>query len=70
MNIQVLYETDFNVWIQENIAFLKQSRCNEIDTDHLIVELEDMAKKTRVNKSLYCLNYLIIRRFLSYKLIA
>ena len=47
MNISTLYETDFNVWIQENITLLKQSRFNEIDADHLIEELEDMAKKDR-----------------------
>lgn len=47
MSIQALYETDFNSWIQENIALLKQSRFNEIDADHLIEELEDMAKKNR-----------------------
>ena len=47
MNIQALYETDFNSWIQENILLLKQSRFNEIDADHLIEELEDMAKKDR-----------------------
>jgi len=47
MNIQALYETDFNSWIQENIALLKQARFNEIDTVHLIEELEDMAKKNR-----------------------
>lgn len=47
MTIQALYETDFNSWIQENIALLKQSRFNEIDAGHLIAELEDMAKKDR-----------------------
>ncbi len=47
MNIQALYEIDFNSWIQENIALLKQARFSEIDADHLIAELEDMAKKDR-----------------------
>jgi len=47
MNIQALYETDFNSWIQENIALLKQARFSEIDTNHLIEELEDMGKSNK-----------------------
>ena len=47
MNIQTLYETDFNSWIQEHITLLKESRFNEIDTNHLIEELEDMGKSNR-----------------------
>jgi cell division protein ZapA (FtsZ GTPase activity inhibitor) len=47
MNIQALYETDFNSWIQENIALLKQSRFNEIDARHIIEELEDMGKSNK-----------------------
>ena len=44
MNIQTLYNTDFNSWIQNHILLLKESRFSEIDTTHLIEELEDMGK--------------------------
>lgn len=44
MNIQTLYEYDFNLWLQEHILLLKESRFSEIDAPHLIEELEDMAK--------------------------
>lgn len=45
MNIQSIYEQDFNSWIQTNITLLKESRFNELDIPHLIDELEDMGKK-------------------------
>ena len=44
MNSQTLYDTDFNSWIEQHIILLKQGRFNEIDTIHLIEELEDMGK--------------------------
>jgi hypothetical protein len=45
MNIKTLYEQDFYSWIQHHVAFLKDSRFDEIDVDNLIEELEGMAKK-------------------------
>ncbi|MFI3217624.1 MAG: DUF29 domain-containing protein [Methylococcales bacterium] len=47
MNIQTLYDSDFNAWIQQNILLLKESRLNEIDTKHLIEELEDRTKSDK-----------------------
>jgi hypothetical protein len=47
MNLQTLYDSDFNAWIQQNILLLKESRLNEIDTAHLIEELEDMGKSDK-----------------------
>ena len=44
MNMQSLYDQDFNLWIQNHILLLKEQRFSEIDTAHLIEELEDMAK--------------------------
>jgi hypothetical protein len=38
------YERDFNAWIQQHITLLKQGRVNDIDVEHLILELEDMGK--------------------------
>jgi hypothetical protein len=47
MNIQALYETDFNSWIQEHITLLKESRFNEIDSQNLIEELEDLIRRDK-----------------------
>jgi hypothetical protein len=44
MSLALEYERDFDVWIQQHIALLKQGRVNEIDVEHLIEELEDMGK--------------------------
>jgi hypothetical protein len=41
------YEQDFYVWIQHNIALLKQGKLNEIDIEILIDELEGMAKRDK-----------------------
>lgn len=41
------YDRDFDAWIQQHIALLKQGRLNEIDVEHLIIELEDMGKSNR-----------------------
>jgi hypothetical protein len=44
MNNAELYENDFNAWIVQQIGLLKAGKTNEIDTEHLIEELEDMGK--------------------------
>lgn len=41
------YDTDFDSWIQHQIELLKQGRTHEIDTAHLITELEDMGKSQK-----------------------
>ncbi len=47
MNIQTLYEKDFHAWTNQHINFLSEKRFNELDVDHLIEELEGMAKKDK-----------------------
>jgi hypothetical protein len=47
MNMQILYDSDFHLWIQEHILLLKASRFSEIDTAHLVEELEDMGKRDK-----------------------
>jgi len=39
-----LYEYDFNEWVVQQVALLKQGKTGEIDVVHLITELEDMGK--------------------------
>ncbi len=43
-NRAVEYNRDFDLWIKQQITLLKQGRVNEIDIEHLILELEDMGK--------------------------
>jgi hypothetical protein len=38
------YERDFNAWVQQHIALLKQGKIHELDVEHLILELEEMGK--------------------------
>ncbi|WP_183853591.1 DUF29 domain-containing protein [Prosthecomicrobium pneumaticum] len=41
------HKTDFDLWLREQIALLRQRRIDEIDLPNLIEELEDMAKARR-----------------------
>ncbi|MEH2391734.1 MAG: DUF29 domain-containing protein [Nostoc sp.] len=43
MNNQ-LYEQDFNLWRESIIEQIKEHRFNDIDWEHLLIELEDMGK--------------------------
>jgi hypothetical protein len=45
MNMQTLYEQDFNVWVQTHVALLKEARFSELDVNHLVEELEELGKK-------------------------
>ncbi|MBN3899728.1 MAG: DUF29 domain-containing protein [Nostoc sp.] len=46
MNNQ-LYEQDFNLWRESIIEQIKEDRFNDIDWEHLLVELEDMGKSDK-----------------------
>jgi hypothetical protein len=41
------YEKDFHRWIEKHIALLKNGQLNDLDTEHLIEELEGMANRDR-----------------------
>lgn len=42
-----LYDTDFHDWILTTVTLLRQRRFADIDLEHLVEELEDMAKRER-----------------------
>jgi hypothetical protein len=66
MNMQSLYDQDFNLWIQNHILLLKERRFSEIDTAHLIEELEDMAKGDKrevVNRLIVLIAHLLKWQF-------
>jgi hypothetical protein len=47
MNLSVEYQRDFHKWIEHHVTLLREGRFNEIDVEHLIGELEDMAGRDR-----------------------
>src|SRR5664279_2079035 len=44
---QSLYERDFSAWLDEQAAFLRSRRWNDLDLPHLIEEVEDLAGNLR-----------------------
>ncbi|MEK7991630.1 MAG: DUF29 domain-containing protein [Thiotrichaceae bacterium] len=46
--LQQAYETNFEHWVSQHIELLKTGKLNELDTEHLIEELEGMAKRDRI----------------------
>jgi hypothetical protein len=44
MNHAEWYEQDFNSWIHQQINLLRAGKTDEIDTEHLLKELEDIGK--------------------------
>jgi hypothetical protein len=43
----ILYDNDFNRWLEETVKQLRNRRFNEVDWDNLIEEIEDMGKSQR-----------------------
>ena len=41
------YETDFYLWTQQQATLLRQGQLTELDTAHLIDEIEDMGANSR-----------------------
>ena len=59
MSLQTLYEKDFYSWINKNVLLLKAHKLEKLDVEHLIEELEGMArsqKRALINRlvSLLC----------------
>lgn len=47
MSIEVLYEQDIHAWARQTAELLKQGRFQELDVEHLIEELDAMARRDR-----------------------
>lgn len=41
------YESDYDGWLQTNLALLRERRFAELDLEHLIEEMDEMGKKAR-----------------------
>ena len=44
---QSLYERDFNLWLEQQAALLRESRFAELDLANLVEEIEAMARKDK-----------------------
>lgn len=42
-----LYEHDIHAWTQQTAELLRQRRFQEVDIEHLVEELESMARRDR-----------------------
>ncbi|MDJ1184170.1 DUF29 domain-containing protein [Roseofilum casamattae] len=47
LNLQNLYEQDFALWVESTVARLKDGNLEVIDLEHLIDEVESLAKRDR-----------------------
>lgn len=45
--VKTLYETDFNLWLEETVNLLKQRKLDELDIDNLIEEIEAMGRSEK-----------------------
>lgn len=62
MNIKILYEQDFHSWVNQHITFLNEKKFNKLDINHLIEELESMARTDRrelVNRLIILIAHLL-----------
>ena len=53
------YETDFYLWTQQQAALLRQGLLSEVDTAHLVDEIEDMGGSERHALGSYLKNILM-----------
>jgi predicted DNA-binding ribbon-helix-helix protein len=44
---QTLYETDFNLWLNQTITQLKQGNLNQLDLENLVAEIEAMGRSEK-----------------------
>ena len=53
------YETDFYLWTQKQAALLRQGQFSELDTIHLVEEIEDMGNSNRFALESYLSNFIM-----------
>jgi hypothetical protein len=47
INVKMLYEQDFNLWLEETVNLLKNRQLHQLDYDNLIEEIESMGKRDK-----------------------
>ena len=46
-SLKALYEIDEYLWLEETVRILRENRLGELDTEHLIEELESLGRRDR-----------------------
>jgi hypothetical protein len=46
-NTETLYETDFNLWIEQTVSQLKNGQLQDLDLENLIEEIESMGRSDK-----------------------
>jgi hypothetical protein len=44
---KTLYETDFNLWLEQTAALLRQGKLDQLDIDNLLEEIESMGRSEK-----------------------
>ncbi|NDJ19075.1 DUF29 domain-containing protein [Myxacorys almedinensis] len=47
LKIQVLYDTDFNLWVESQLRALQEGRYEDLDMPNLLEEIEDLGRRDR-----------------------
>lgn len=47
LTVKTLYETDFNLWLEQTAIFLKEGKLEQLDIENLIEEIEGMSRKEK-----------------------
>ncbi|MBW4417855.1 MAG: DUF29 domain-containing protein [Myxacorys californica WJT36-NPBG1] len=47
LKTQVLYDTDFNLWVESQLRALQEGRYEDLDMINLLEEIEDLGKRDR-----------------------
>ena len=45
--VKNLYETDFNLWLEETVRLLKENKLDQLDIENLIEEIEAIARSEK-----------------------
>ena len=47
LKTQVLYDTDFNLWVESQLQALQEGRYEDLDLSNLLEEIEDLGRRDR-----------------------
>ncbi|MGM3305993.1 DUF29 domain-containing protein [Anabaena sp. WFMT] len=47
ITVKTLYETDFNLWLEETAILLKTGKLDQLDIENLLEEIEGMSRKEK-----------------------
>ncbi|WP_413175412.1 DUF29 domain-containing protein [Anabaena azotica] len=47
LTVKTLYETDFNLWLEQTAILLKEGKLEQLDIENLLEEIEGMSRKEK-----------------------